>query len=151
MCKRSKTANFRGNGRSSNRSGMRRINIIGQATDQSDESPEWDWANAVFQLNRTGVPQFLLKVRINKQQFSVKIDSGSPITTFTLYERKREKIIEKWSDICWIITKKREVCRLQKKAAEFFGIFQRICPSGEENDLRGTDGNCTRRKEVTRG
>ena len=41
MCKRPKTANFRGTGRSSNGGGLRRVNLIGQAADQSEGSSAW--------------------------------------------------------------------------------------------------------------
>ena len=56
MCKRPKKANFRGTGRSSNRGGLRRVNLIGQAADQSEGSSEWDEDNAVLRLDGTGVP-----------------------------------------------------------------------------------------------
>ena len=89
MCKRPNTAKSRGNGGSSNKGGMRRIILIGQTTDQSEESSEWDEENVVLQSNGTGVPTFVLKGRINKQLFSVMIDSGSPITTFTREDVRR--------------------------------------------------------------
>ena len=61
MCQRPKTANFRGADRSSNRGGMRRINIIGQATDQSDGCSQLYADNVVLALNLNGVgaPSFI--------------------------------------------------------------------------------------------
>ena len=83
MCKRPKTANFRGTGRSSNGGGLRRVNLIGQAADQSEGSSAWNEDNVVLRLDGTGVPPFVLKGRTNKQPFTTMIDSGSPITIFT--------------------------------------------------------------------
>ena len=68
---------------------MRRNNIIGQTTDQSEGSSDWYEENAVLQLNGTGVSPFVLKGRINKQSFSVMIDSISPITIFTREDVRR--------------------------------------------------------------
>ena len=56
MCKRPKNSNFRGTGRSSNRSGLRRVNLTGQAADQSEGSSELDEDNVVLRLDGTGVP-----------------------------------------------------------------------------------------------
>ena len=91
MCKRPKTANFRGNGRSSNRGGMRRINLHGQTTDQPEESSEWEEENAVFQLNGTGVTPFMLKCRINIHVGDDRLRT----TNHVFYERRREETIEK--------------------------------------------------------
>ena len=63
---------------------MRKINLIGQAADQSEGSSEWDEDNMVLRLDGEGAPPFVLKGRINKQPpFSTMIDSGLPITTLT--------------------------------------------------------------------
>ena len=82
MCKRPRNANSKGTGRRFNRGGLRRVNLIGQATDQSEGSSEWDEDNVVLRLD--GIPPFVLKGRINKQPFTTMIDSGSPFTIFTL-------------------------------------------------------------------
>ena len=55
MCKRPKNANFSEIGRSSNRGGLRRVNMIGQTTDQSEGSSEWDEDNVVLRLDGTGI------------------------------------------------------------------------------------------------
>ena len=82
-CKRPITANFRRNVRFTNRSTSRRIDLIGQAENQSKESSEWEEDNVVLGLDGNGTPSIVLKGRINKQQFVAMIDSESPITIFT--------------------------------------------------------------------
>ena len=81
--------NFRGTGKSSNRGGMRRKKLVDQATDQSALSSKLDGENVVLQLNGTGVSPVEIKERINKQPFSVTIESGSPITIFTRGDLRR--------------------------------------------------------------
>ena len=83
MCKRPRAGNSRGAGRNQNSGNMRRVNMIEQSADQSGGSSEWDEDNIVLHVNGVGVKPFVLKGKINKQQFSTMIDSGSPITIFT--------------------------------------------------------------------
>ena len=59
LCKRPENANFRGTGKSSNRGSLRRVNLKGQAADQSEGSSEWDEDNVVLRLDGTGVPSFV--------------------------------------------------------------------------------------------
>ena len=62
-----------------------RVNLIGQAADQSEGSSEWDQDNAVLRFDGTGVSPFVLKGRINKQPFNTMIDSG--LTNYHLHTR----------------------------------------------------------------
>ena len=79
MCKRPKIANFRGAGRSSNRDGLRRVNLFAQTAEKSEGCSEWDKDNVVLRLYLTGFITFVLKERINKQPFTTMIDSRLPI------------------------------------------------------------------------
>ena len=82
--KRPKVANFRGNAKFANRGGMRRVNLIGQTADQSEDSSELDVDKIVLRLEGgNGAPPFMLKGKLNKLPFTTKIDSGSRITIFT--------------------------------------------------------------------
>ena len=78
--------------RSSNKGTSRRINLIGQAAEQSEESSNWEEDNIVLTLEGNRTPPFALKARINKQPFVTMIDSGSPITIFTKDVRNVLKI-----------------------------------------------------------
>ena len=83
MCKIPKSGSFRGSGKSSQRGNFQRVNLIGQTTDQSEDSSDEN-DNVVLHLaGNTGTPPFMLKGKINKQPFQTMIDSGSPITIFT--------------------------------------------------------------------
>ena len=84
MCKRPKVANFRRNAKFANRGGLRRVNLIGQTADQSEDSSELDEHKIALRLKGgNGAPPFMLKGKINKQPFTIVIDSGTPITIFT--------------------------------------------------------------------
>ena len=61
---------------------MRRINLIGQATDHSEKSSDWDEDNVVLGLDSNGAASFVLNERMNEQPFSTMIVSGSRITKF---------------------------------------------------------------------
>ena len=83
MCKRPKSGSFRGSGKSSQRGKFQRVNLIGQATDQSEHSSGENDKVVLHLAGNTGTPPFMLKGKINKQPFQTMIDSGSPITIFT--------------------------------------------------------------------
>ena len=80
MRKCPKNANFGETGRSSDRGGQLRVNLMGQTEDQSEGSSEWNEDNVVLRL---GIPPIVLRGRINKQPYTFMIDSGSPITIVT--------------------------------------------------------------------
>ena len=62
---------------------MKRVNLIEQQADQSSGSSEWDHDNIVLYVNGVGAKQFVLKGKINKQQFTTMIDSEtSELTRF---------------------------------------------------------------------
>ena len=65
------------------RDGLRRVNPIGQSTDQSEGSSRWGEDNVMLRLDGTDIQPFALKRRINNQPFTTMIDSGLPITIFT--------------------------------------------------------------------
>ena len=81
MCERVKNTNsrgngnFRGNSSSSQRGGMRRINIIDRDNSQSDSSTDGEVGNMVLQVGENGTPPFVLKGKINNENFSTVIDS----------------------------------------------------------------------------
>ena len=89
MCRRVKPTNqrgndnFRGNSNTAQRGGMRRINLIDQASNQSEDSTEDVAKNMILQVVGNGTPPFVLKGEINNVAFTTMIDSGSPITIFT--------------------------------------------------------------------
>ena len=82
MCKRPKSGNVKGRGSFTGRSGMRRINLIEQEADQSEESTETE-ENMVLHIGGDGNQPFIMKGKINNQAFATMIDSGSPIAIFT--------------------------------------------------------------------
>ena len=82
MCKRPKNGNTRERGNFTGRTGMRRINLIEREDNQSEESSEQE-DNMVLHIGGKEDQPFVLKGKINNQNFTTMIDSGSPITIFT--------------------------------------------------------------------
>ena len=80
-------------------------NFVGQPagfrSDKPGGSSEWDDDNIVLHVNGVGVKPFVLKGKINKQQFSTMIGSGSPITIFTE------------EDVCQVL---KQTCELQGRS-----------------------------------
>ena len=67
MCKRPKFANSRENAKFANRGGMRRVNLIGQTADQSEDSSDVNEDELVLRLEGgNGAPPFMLKGKIKK-------------------------------------------------------------------------------------
>ena len=113
MCKRLKVANFRGNAKFANRGGMRRVNLIEQSADQSEDSSEVDEDKVVLRLEGGNVtPPFMLKGKMNKQPFTTMIDSGSPITSGRTYKRRRTQLIKVRFGFFQAPIEKRTICRL---------------------------------------
>ena len=82
--KKPKNTNFRGSARKAKTGRMRRVNLIEQQANQSEGSTDDDAENAVLHVNGDGTPAIVSKGKINNQPFCTMIDSGSPITIFTL-------------------------------------------------------------------
>ena len=68
---------------------MRRINLIDQAYNQSEDSTEDDAENMILQVGGKASPPFVLKGKINNVAFTTMIYSGSPITKFTQSDLKK--------------------------------------------------------------
>ena len=62
---------------------MRTVNLIDHQSDRSECSTGDAAENVVLNVNGDGAPLFVLKSRLNNQQFSTMCDSGLPITIFT--------------------------------------------------------------------
>ena len=89
MCRRPRIAKSRGVGRGANRGSMRTVNLRERKINQSGESSEWDDDNIVLHVNGLAAKPFVLKGKINKQNFSTIIDSTSPISVFTKQDLSR--------------------------------------------------------------
>ena len=61
---------------------MKRINLIDQANNQSEDSTNDDAENLILQVGGNGSPPFVLKENFNNVAITTMIDSGSPITIF---------------------------------------------------------------------
>ena len=66
-----------------NRAGMRRINLIEQNDNQSENGNDQDEDKKVVNVGGAGNQPFMMKGKMNNVPFTTMIDSGSPITIFT--------------------------------------------------------------------
>ena len=119
---------------------MRRINLIDQANNQSEDSNEDENDKMILQVGGDGT-SFLLEGKTNNVAFTTMIDSGSPISIFT--QSDREKYFENRFIICQTTSKRRRIRRIQRTTTKLTGLQNCRRKGGKERDKEGKNSDNT--------
>ena len=107
----------------------------------SEESDDWDDDSIVLQVNGAGAKPFMMEGLMCGKKFQAIIDTGLPVSIFTIEEL--ERIIDKY----WVVVAKMiDDERYMSPAA--VGIYVLQYPSGKNENVEGESACCEERSKI---